>query len=225
MDTMIAPDQPSLVSNADASPLSRRGFLRTAAVAGGGLVAATVVACTPASTRSAWSYGPSLAPAASAGAPSAPAPASSAAPSMDHAASGSPSDAAAASGAPGPTASTAPPSAIPAGWAQHDVVAKTKVDRFLAAEYDQLPAPNPILKPKLDGGVKVFELTIDEIEHRIDAQGQPLAALGFSGIWTGPQIRVVEGDRIRAIFTNNLKETTGCTSMGRTCPTTWMASR
>ena len=156
MDTTIAPDRPSPTSSTEASPLSRRGFLRTAAVAGGGLVAASVVACAPASSRPAWSYGASLAPAASAGAPSAPAQAPGASPSMDHGASGSPSDAPAASGAPGPSRSTAPPASIPAGWAEHDVVAKTKVDRFLAAEYEQLPAPNPILKPKLDGDVKVF---------------------------------------------------------------------
>jgi FtsP/CotA-like multicopper oxidase with cupredoxin domain len=193
--------------------VSRRRFLRTAAIAGGGLVAASVVACAPASTGSAWSYGPSLPPAASAGAP-----VPSAAPSMDHGPSAAPSGSASPAGSPGPSASTEPPAAIPAGWSDHDVVAKTKVDRFLAAEYDDLPAPNAVLKPKLDGDVKVFELTIDEIEHRIDAQGAPLAALGFNAVWTGPQIRVVEGDRIRAVFKNNLKETTGVHFHGQDLP-------
>ena len=75
-----------------------------------------------------------------------------------------------------------------AGWAEHDVVAKTKVDRFLAAEYDQLPAPNAILKPKVEGDVKVFELTIDEIEHRIDAQGTARRAR-LQRHWPGPRIR------------------------------------
>ena len=136
---------------------------------------------------------------------------------MDHGASASPERGA------GPERlaarrSAAPPAEIPAGWSEHDVVAKTKVDRFLAAEYDELPAPNALLEPTLDGDVKVFELTIDEIEHRIDGESEPLAALGFNGVWTGPQIRVVEGDRVRAVFTNNLKETTGIHFHGQDLP-------
>jgi FtsP/CotA-like multicopper oxidase with cupredoxin domain len=65
------------------------------------------------------------------------------------------------------------------------------------------------LTPKLDGDVKVFELTIDEIEHQIDEKMAPVAALGYNAQWPGPTIRVTEGDRVRAIFKNNLKETTG----------------
>ena len=224
MDTTIAPRPPTSTSSDDPvlvagdaglppSDLTRRRFLRSAALAGGGLVAATVVACTPTSARPAWSYGPqraSQAPAPSAGAPSA-----SAAPSMDHGASAVPSPSAGASGSAAPSASAV---AAPAGWSEHDVIAKTKVDRFLAAEYDELSAPNAILEPTLDGDVKVFELTIDDIEHRIDAQGAPLKALGFNGVWTGPQLRVVEGDRVRAIFTNNLKETTGIHFHGQDLP-------
>jgi FtsP/CotA-like multicopper oxidase with cupredoxin domain len=194
-------------TTADPPAVSRRGFLHGAAVAGGGLVAMSMVACAPASSRPAWSYGPSSAPGASTGA-SAP----SAAPSMDHGASANPS------GSPAPGASGTPPGAIPAGWSEHDVAAKTKVDRFLAAEYDELPAPNALLEPTLDGDVKVFELSIDEIEHRIDARGAPLPALGFNGVWTGPQIRVVEGDRVRAVFTNSLKETTGIHFHGQDLP-------
>ena len=36
-----------------------------------------------------------------------------------------------------------------------------------------------------------------------------MAALGYNKQWPGPTIRVTEGDRVRAVFTNNLKETTG----------------
>jgi FtsP/CotA-like multicopper oxidase with cupredoxin domain len=57
--------------------------------------------------------------------------------------------------------------------------------------------------------VKVFNLTIDEIEQHIDEKMPPLAALGYNGQWPGPTIRVNQGDRVRAVFTNNLKETTG----------------
>ena len=37
----------------------------------------------------------------------------------------------------------------------------------------------------------------------------PVAALGYNGQWPGPTIHVNQGDKVRAIFTNNLKETTG----------------
>jgi FtsP/CotA-like multicopper oxidase with cupredoxin domain len=37
----------------------------------------------------------------------------------------------------------------------------------------------------------------------------PVPALGYNKQWPGPTIRVNEGDRVRAVFTNNLKETTG----------------
>jgi FtsP/CotA-like multicopper oxidase with cupredoxin domain len=65
------------------------------------------------------------------------------------------------------------------------------------------------LKPELDGDVKVFRLTIDEIEQHIDELMPPVAGLGYNAQWPGPTIRVTEGDKVRAIFTNNLKETTG----------------
>jgi FtsP/CotA-like multicopper oxidase with cupredoxin domain len=61
----------------------------------------------------------------------------------------------------------------------------------------------------MDGDVKVFEMTIDEIEQRIDEKMAPVAALGYNKQWPGPTIRVTEGDKVRVIFTNNLKETTG----------------
>jgi FtsP/CotA-like multicopper oxidase with cupredoxin domain len=65
------------------------------------------------------------------------------------------------------------------------------------------------LTPELDGDVKVFKLTIDEIEQRIDEKMPPVAGLGFNGQWPGPTIRVNQGDKVRAEFTNNLNETTG----------------
>ncbi len=217
------------------SALSRRGFLRGAAIAGGGLIATGIAACTPGTTAS-WTFGPTVNPAAS-GAPAAPtSPAPSAAPS------------AAASAAPSAAASASPAPAVPAGWTIHDVNARDKVRRYVgnlapalkgiygdaafakladilgaADNYPQLQAKpafaqvpqlvlNDILKPltpTLDGSVKVFNLTIDEISQQIDELNPPLAALGYNGHWPGPTIRVNQGDRVRAIFKNNLKETTG----------------
>jgi FtsP/CotA-like multicopper oxidase with cupredoxin domain len=65
------------------------------------------------------------------------------------------------------------------------------------------------LTPTLDGDVKVFNLTVDEFEQKIDEVMPPVAALGFNGQWPGPTIRVNQGDKVRAIFKNNLQETTG----------------
>ena len=47
------PSDPSLIPDA----LSRRGFLRTAALAGGGLAAASIAACAPGAAP-VWTFGP-----------------------------------------------------------------------------------------------------------------------------------------------------------------------
>ena len=215
-----------------AASLTRRGFLRGAALAGTGLVAATVAACAPAAAPG-WSY------ATSKPQPIPSTPAASAVPTP------MPGMTAAPSATPAPST---PIGNIPAGWSEHDVAARDVVRRYIgnlapalqgiygdavfgqlaeilgaADNYPQLSQPpafaqvpqlviNDVvspLKPKLDGDVKVFELTIDEVEHKIDEKMAPVAALGYNKQWPGPTIRVTEGDKVRAIFTNNLKETTG----------------
>lgn len=100
----------------------------------------------------------------------------------------------------------------------HDANALAVVKRFLDGEAGSLPSGNQPLEPRLDGDTKVFELTIDEIEHRIDAVKPPLAALGYGGTWPGPRLTVVEGDRVRATFRNNLKESTGVHFHGQRLP-------
>src|SRR3954449_3273897 len=184
-----------------AGPVTRRNFLRGAAVAGGGLAALSVAACVPAAAAPTWQFAraneasaPSAALAAASGAPSA------AASGHDHSAD--------------PSATSASPAT-----AYHDANAKAVVDRFLAGETTKLEgAGNQPLEPRLEGGVKVFELTVDPIKHQIDAQKDPLDALGFNGTWPGPRIDVVEGDRIRAIFKNNLPESTGIHFHGQRLP-------
>ena len=179
--------------------LSRRAILRAGALTGGGLVAVAVAACAPAGTRPAFTYAPPIGPAT---APSGGAP--SAAPSA------TPSDAG-HSMAPGPSGA---PDEV-----DHDALALAVVKRFLDGEGAALAgAGNQPLEPRIVDGIKVFELTIDRIEHRIDAMKAPVAALGYNGTWPAPRIEVVEGDRIRAIFTNNLDETTGVHFHGQRLP-------
>ena len=230
--TTSVSDTPTL---AGLSSLSRRGFIRGVALAGGGLLAA---ACGPAVAG--WTFGPASTAAAAAASPSAIALAS-VAPSLG----ASPAAAGSAAPAGSPVASGGP---IPAGWTQHDIDARQAVRRYLgnlapalqgvygdaifakladtlgaADNYPELSAKPAFaqvpqlflndalqpLKPTLDNGVKVFNLTIDEINQHIDELQPPVAALGYNGQWPGPTIRVTQGDRVRAVFTNNLKETTG----------------
>ena len=193
------PPTPSLAPKLD-TVLTRRSLLRAGALTGGGLVAVAVAACAPAGAPG-WTLGPGF---ASPGA-AAPTAGGSAAPSI------SPTAAASAGMSHAPSGS----GSVNDG---HDAAAKAAVERFLGGEAATLPLGNQPLEPRLDGDVKVFELTIDEIEHRIDGVLPPLAALGYNGTWPGPKITVVEGDKVRAIFKNNLKESTGVHFHGQRLP-------
>ena len=46
----------------------------------------------------------------------------------------------------------------------------------------------------------------------------PIDALGFNSTWPGPRLDVVEGDKVRAVFTNNLDESTGIHFHGQKLP-------
>jgi FtsP/CotA-like multicopper oxidase with cupredoxin domain len=179
-------------TSAAPASLTRRGFLRAAAVTGGGLVAVGMAACAPAAAAPNWTFPPQQSPDAAASPGASPVVPS---PSMDH---------------------QAAPSALPA--ADHDAHAAAVVKRFLDGEGTSLPKPNRPLEPRLDGDTKVFELTIDKIQHRIDALKDPIGALGYNGSWPGPRLSVVEGDKVRAIFTNRLDESTGVHFHGQRVP-------
>jgi FtsP/CotA-like multicopper oxidase with cupredoxin domain len=212
--------------DAASSALSRRGFLRVAGLTGGGLMAASVAACQAAASP-AWSFG---APATPGAATTPPAASASPAPSASAAASPSPDPNMPA----GWTAHDVNARTVvrrylgnlaPALKGIYGDAAFAKLAAILGAgdnypelaikpSFVQVPqlflndALTP-LKPVLDGDVKVFRLTIDEIEQKIDELKPTVAALGYNKQWPGPTIRVTEGDKVRAIFTNNLKETTG----------------
>ena len=182
------------------SALSRRGFLRAAAVTGTGLAAFGVAACAGPTPTSGWLAGPSQAPGASGGASVPPA---SPGASPDHSA--------------GPTPPSASPSASPG--MDHDANALAVVERFLGGEGAAVEGlGNQPLEPTIVDGVKVFDMTIEEMDHRIDAQKDPVKALGFNGTWPGPRLTVIEGDRVRVTFKNNMSETTGIHFHGQRLP-------
>jgi FtsP/CotA-like multicopper oxidase with cupredoxin domain len=202
-DGSVPPTSPT--DQLSSTTVTRRALLRAA---GGGLVAVGVAACAGPTPTSGWLAGPTALPSSSGGpaapssAPSASAAASpSAAASMDHA--------------------SAAPSAAPSGApvADHDANALAVVKRFLGGEGASLTdGGNQPLEPRVVDGVKVFELTIEEISHRIDAMKDPVKALGFAGTWPGPRLTVVEGDKVRAIFTNKMSESTGVHFHGQKLP-------
>jgi FtsP/CotA-like multicopper oxidase with cupredoxin domain len=180
--------------------LSRRSILRAGALTGTGLVATALAACTPAAAAPSWTYRPQESEGAAPGSPTA---------SEPH-----PSHAAVPSAAPsGPTPSASTPPV------DHDAAALAVVKRFLDGEGATLEgAGNQPIQPRLDGSVKVFEMTIEAIQHRIDAVKEPIAALGYNGTWPAPRIEVTEGDTVRAIFTNRLDESTGVHFHGQRLP-------
>ena len=228
-----SPAEPEQAVDTAGASFTRRGFLRVAGAAGLTGVAVSLAACQAATTPT-WSFGAAAtpaAPAASATVAPSTAPAT-AGPSVAPSASAAPS--AGASLPPGWTQHDIAARAVvrryignlaPALQGIYGDAVFTKLADILGAadNYPELakkPAfvqvPNLFLtdalqplKPTVDAsGVKVFNLTIDNFDQQIDEIKAPVKAIGYNAQWPGPTIHVTEGDRVRAIFRNNLSETT-----------------
>jgi FtsP/CotA-like multicopper oxidase with cupredoxin domain len=130
--------------------------------------------------------------------------------------------------APTPTPSAAPthapghtskPTAVTGAMVDHDAAAAAVVKRFVEGEWQKVtPYGTAPLAPRVEPDAKVFELTIEKTKHRLDALKPPIDALGYNAMWPGPTLRVIEGDRVRAVFTNQLGETTGVHFHGQRLP-------
>jgi len=66
---------------------------------------------------------------------------------------------------------------------------------------------NVPLAPEIDNGVKVFKLSVDELQWETEP-GKLQPARGYNKMVPGPIIRATEGDRVRMVVTNNLTEST-----------------
>ncbi len=66
---------------------------------------------------------------------------------------------------------------------------------------------NQLMQPRLDNGVKVYELTASEVQWEVEP-GRRVTAWAYNGQVPGPQIRVREGDRVRVVLKNELPEST-----------------
>ena len=87
-----------------------------------------------------------------------------------------------------------------------------EMDRMHEAGVKAFPAKslgkgNELFAPRMENGVKVFDITAREIEWET-APGQKVKAWAYNEQIPGPQIRVREGDRVRVILKNELPEST-----------------
>jgi FtsP/CotA-like multicopper oxidase with cupredoxin domain len=76
---------------------------------------------------------------------------------------------------------------------------------------------NQPLEPTIENGVKVFELTAEEVRWETKP-GVFVDAMGFNGTVPGPEIRVNEGDEVRIIVRNELSQPTTMHLHGVTVP-------
>jgi manganese oxidase len=66
---------------------------------------------------------------------------------------------------------------------------------------------NQPLAPRMDGAVKVFDLTCSVVDWEV-APGNVVKAWTYNGTMPGPEIRVTEGETIRLVVKNDLPEST-----------------
>ena len=77
-----------------------------------------------------------------------------------------------------------------------------------AQNYNPVRTPNGWTLPHTEkDGIKEFHLIAEEIEHEF-APGSTAKCWGYNGTTPGPTIEAVEGDRVRILVTNALKEHT-----------------
>jgi FtsP/CotA-like multicopper oxidase with cupredoxin domain len=77
-----------------------------------------------------------------------------------------------------------------------------------AGSYRPVRTPNGWTLPyTMRGGVKEFHLVAEEVEHEF-GPGSKAKCWGYNGSTPGPTIEAVEGDRVRILVTNRLREHT-----------------
>ena len=64
---------------------------------------------------------------------------------------------------------------------------------------------NQVLEPEMDGEVKVFNLTVEQIQWEV-AKGEFKDAMAFNGMVPGPEIRVNPGDKVRFVVQNQMDQ-------------------
>ena len=117
---------------------------------------------------------------------------------------------------------TAVPSAMPAGMdmtavasdaggpiVDMDVLHEQGINAFVAGIETNSKTFWPARMPfTMDGDVKVFQMTVKELSWET-RPGEKVAAYAYNGVVPGQEIRVTEGDKLRFVVQNGLKESTG----------------
>ena len=99
------------------------------------------------------------------------------------------------------------PAAPPSPRAKADAMDAMHEARMKAFPAKTAGKGNQRLEPRIEKGVKVFELTTSKIQWEVEP-GRTVEAWAYNGQVPGPQIRVREGDRVRIILENGLDEST-----------------
>ena len=96
---------------------------------------------------------------------------------------------------------------------------KDGIDKFLANVEEPLTEGVPIqpLESKVENGVRIFELTCQDIEWEV-TPGETFQAMAFNGQVPGPLIRCTEGERIRVVVKNEMAQSTSIHWHGQMVP-------
>jgi FtsP/CotA-like multicopper oxidase with cupredoxin domain len=115
----------------------------------------------------------------------------------------------AALGAPDPQHEHHPPPTAPEAPAEPAPAPATGGPARIPGVSVPVEAPDlPKMPWRMEGGVKVFEITCDVVARRFVPWREPFNVWGYNHSMPGPTIEVVEGDRVRFVVTNNLPEAT-----------------
>jgi manganese oxidase len=106
--------------------------------------------------------------------------------------------------------------------AAHAAMDPAKMDELYMAGVKAFPAAtkglgNRPLAARLEGGVKVFELTASEIEWEV-APGEFKRGVAYNEQIPGPLIRVQIGDRVKVVLHNKMRESTAVHFHGQVVP-------
>jgi FtsP/CotA-like multicopper oxidase with cupredoxin domain len=112
----------------------------------------------------------------------------------------------------GPTASPHAGMGMTPNPAASALAKADEMDRHHEAGIKAFPAKTAVhgnqrLLFRLDGEVKVFEVTAQRIKWEVEP-GKLVDAFAYNGMVPGPEIRVTEGDKVRVVLKNALDQST-----------------